>query len=342
MDTSHFIRSTVTGRIYHIDSVLPLSCHTSNFVYLLTCLGCSRQYVGESMQKCSLRMNGHRQSLRSDANCVKGCNLLGTHFVQSKYCRLVGFKVQILYVLSDMDIEGTGSLVMSDPKLVTSIRCKIERYYMSKLRTCYPYGLNDRFGHSDLFINVHKFNIHTLCFSKLDRLVYGLNSTLNLSPTVSQPLSQDTFSLICDNELEFLTLLKSSCKCTLLTLKPCMEVFTLLSRFIAELPSHFILKLLSLVSQQLYSRLDHSLSQHFLYSLQDLLQAHSSHLPPSPLIIKDIPSYRLTLHFTHKSIESLDIRSFLHSSDFMTILPTPLNITTIFKYSPPISCNIFN
>jgi tripartite motif-containing protein 2/3 len=41
------------------------NCKTENVIYLLECAICGLQYIGETKQQLSKRLNGHR----SDANC---------------------------------------------------------------------------------------------------------------------------------------------------------------------------------------------------------------------------------------------------------------------------------
>jgi hypothetical protein len=41
------------------------NCKTENIIYLLECAICGLQYIGETKQQLSKRLNGHR----SDANC---------------------------------------------------------------------------------------------------------------------------------------------------------------------------------------------------------------------------------------------------------------------------------
>ena len=41
------------------------NCKTENIIYLLECAICALQYIGETKQQLSKRLNGHR----SDANC---------------------------------------------------------------------------------------------------------------------------------------------------------------------------------------------------------------------------------------------------------------------------------
>ena len=37
-----------------------LSCSSTDVIYLITCKKCAKQYVGQTHQKCSQRMNSHK------------------------------------------------------------------------------------------------------------------------------------------------------------------------------------------------------------------------------------------------------------------------------------------
>ena len=56
---THKFSSTHTGEEFII------YCKTENIIYLLECAICDLQYIGETKQQLSKRLNGHR----SDANC---------------------------------------------------------------------------------------------------------------------------------------------------------------------------------------------------------------------------------------------------------------------------------
>ena len=45
-----------------------LSCSTTNVIYLISCAKCDRQYVGETKQKVSARLSGHRSAIKKHAN----------------------------------------------------------------------------------------------------------------------------------------------------------------------------------------------------------------------------------------------------------------------------------
>ena len=64
LDTeSSVVRSTVNQRKYPILTNQNLSCRTKNLIYVLTCSICSFQYVGETEQTLSTRINGHKNGI---------------------------------------------------------------------------------------------------------------------------------------------------------------------------------------------------------------------------------------------------------------------------------------
>ena len=42
------------------------TCHSRNLIYVITCLGCKKQYIGETGTELRLRMNVHRQQTRHE------------------------------------------------------------------------------------------------------------------------------------------------------------------------------------------------------------------------------------------------------------------------------------
>ena len=129
----------------------------------MTCLDCHLQYIGKTRQELHNRMSGHRSSINVGIGLISGNKLLCTHFSQNLYSRLKGFTVQIIHKLS-----GDGLLPDSNPDPnMTSASKSLER---PTLRTCYPYGLNDRFNTTDLMSNIDKLNVHNLCFVNLDKI----------------------------------------------------------------------------------------------------------------------------------------------------------------------------
>ena len=132
LNRNPFVTSFVTGRTYFIRDIEPyqIHCKLQNYVYLLTCLSCGVQYVGESIVPVNLRMNIHRKG-------KTGCEILIDHF--SNVCPGALFSIDILEKLPGDGYEN-GSI---DDKM-RKYRLEREDYWMKTLRTVYPYGLNDR------------------------------------------------------------------------------------------------------------------------------------------------------------------------------------------------------
>ena len=77
--------STVTHRIYDCiipSSIISLNCHSSNLIYLLTCLTCYLQYVGETVQQINERFGIHNTGFRKPEKAC--CKILANHFNSGK------------------------------------------------------------------------------------------------------------------------------------------------------------------------------------------------------------------------------------------------------------------
>ena len=133
IDTSKEITSNVTNRTYQILNPTGENLHfqSQNLIYLCTCISCNVQYVGETVQKLNLRMNGHRTA-------KDGCRHEIRHYKEA--CDGYNFRYQILEKLPG---DGYNSLGEVDPDMLT-IRKAREDEWIKKMRTIYPYGLNER------------------------------------------------------------------------------------------------------------------------------------------------------------------------------------------------------
>ena len=140
-EPSDKITSTVTYQIYpcvnHEGNQLA-TCNTSNVVYLITCNTCHLQYVGETAQNLNLRFAKHRRCMNGNVNS-KSCKHLSDHFSKG-LCKNSNYTVQSIENVSGNGRTARGAL---DPGVVV-VRRKTESEWMLKLRTVFPYGLNDR------------------------------------------------------------------------------------------------------------------------------------------------------------------------------------------------------
>ena len=130
--TSKMFKSNVTNKIYKVVNHTgeDLNCHSQNIIYLLSCSSCNIQYVGETAYPMHLRMNQHRTS-----KC--GCE----HVIQhaTEFCHEHNFMYQIIEKL-----PGTGYTNNELDPNMTKIRKEHELEWIKKLRTIYPYGLNEK------------------------------------------------------------------------------------------------------------------------------------------------------------------------------------------------------
>ena len=128
-----FFRSSLTNRRYTVISACDLSCSTTNVIYLISCAKCDQQYVGETKQKVSARLSGHRSSIKKHAN-----TFIARHF------NLPGHTMDDIRI---QPIEHITRNPVEAEKDITIRRLDRERFWMLELGTMYPYGLNDRLQH---------------------------------------------------------------------------------------------------------------------------------------------------------------------------------------------------
>ena len=98
-------------------------CHTTGIIYLVTCSNCRKQYVGQTGRKFYDRVMEHLRYIKN------GTKTLGLHFKENT-CESKDMLVQVI------------EKVMPDTE---SLRLQRELYWIQKLDTMAPYGLNKRF-----------------------------------------------------------------------------------------------------------------------------------------------------------------------------------------------------
>ena len=117
---SKTIKSNVTYRKYEVIK-LPgenLTCHSQNILYLMSCMSCNIQNVGVTAIQFHLRMDGHRTAKEGCEHEIRHCKETYNSY---------NFEYQILEKYPEM----------------TKIRKAHEDIWIKRLRTIYPYGLNE-------------------------------------------------------------------------------------------------------------------------------------------------------------------------------------------------------
>ena len=119
-----WIRSSVTRRTYRISA--NTTCMTNNVIYLLSCKICKKQYVGETKRSFIVRYKEHRRDI-----VKKKDSPVAIHFAQK------GHTADDI-IPTILDFMGTDP---AHPK-ATASRKERERFWMSRLRSLTPFGIN--------------------------------------------------------------------------------------------------------------------------------------------------------------------------------------------------------
>ena len=124
-------RSNVTNHEYsvinHTGEVL--TCHTSNIIYLLTCLGCGIQYVGETIWPFHKRNNQHRTEMNEHFE-----------FHLETCCKTYSYSYQIIENLPGTGYKDDGTIDFA----MSKVRKDKEDIWIRKMRTLFPYGLCEK------------------------------------------------------------------------------------------------------------------------------------------------------------------------------------------------------
>ena len=103
------------------------NCSSKDVIYLITCKKCKKQYVGQTHQQVSKRMNSHRFDVRNyDESCSSYSSNVAIHFNNNQHT-FDDFSFMPIDIIHD-NMERL---------------CK-ETFWIHKLRTMYPEGLNSK------------------------------------------------------------------------------------------------------------------------------------------------------------------------------------------------------
>ena len=140
-NTDPRITSSITGKtetiINNRDCIL--NCKSENLVYLIECSSCHIQYVGETGLQLRGRLSDHRSRIYK-YNPTKQDTFLTNHFNHGS-CKGKHLTCKILETIKYPAYKDGRQ----DPT-TTGFRRKREQFWMEKLNTVYPFGLNNRHG----------------------------------------------------------------------------------------------------------------------------------------------------------------------------------------------------
>jgi len=125
-------QSLATGQKFKL--LHTLNCKSQWVIYAINCLKCKKQYVGKCETGLNIRLNNHRNHVK---NKVRSCEL-AEHFINNEdhnFDRDITISV----------IEQLKKLEMNVDKKKAILKVR-EIFWMHKLNTFQPLGLNKRIG----------------------------------------------------------------------------------------------------------------------------------------------------------------------------------------------------
>ena len=327
-------RSTVNGKHFSILTDSNLNCQSTNIIYLITCNICKLQYVGETKRSFETRIKEHLTNIKKyqEKSNSKGYN----QHVYKHFCRddlhkntplekRIRFQIiEKIKTIDPADIDPADISQKPDtPETISKRRLHRELYWISKLRTAYPLGLNDMISAFGVrgkatdagFKDYNHLRIVNLCDTKPPK---NQNRKNRHRKKKRGNLTDDHFKIFHQTLTEtFSTHPENTEK--IITAKS----RKFLTRF---LTSHY--------SHRLNRKIRHLLETHINYNRK---------LKPQK---KDLALVDWTVKFSHKIIDNINIDSILKQSELTSKLPqnlkNKLNIRKIFTFDKPTSSKILN
>lgn len=314
--------SSCTKRIY--DCVTPsgsvyIDCNSANVIYLITCNNCGFQYVGETVQKLNKRFNQHRKGIKSPEK-YGTCRILSNHFNEG-LCKGESYTVQILEKLEGEGRTARGALDAS----ITSKRKERELYWMMKLRTVFPYGLNDRIG--DEFKNEDTHFAVGRRFPPLNRI----------RPRVSRGCLRKGKNSLTGSQ--FLDQLKDLLHGQL------SEALYFIRIRVSSFKKKELKILADKVNQILTNSTDESKFIQWYSVVLDLIDT-KLYKPKPVKVKKPVPSNICHVFFDNKGVEKINLPRILNDPSLSASIPLSANKfenpTVIYKLTHNIGSKIFN
>ena len=122
LNCSKYFTSTRTRTTYTIRH--NFNCTSSNLIYLITCKKCRKQYVGLTTKQLNVRVNHHRTSIINHKPIY-----LSAHFNFPDHS------------ITDLSIQAIDTVASNCSNILQELQ-KLEKYWIQKLRTVQPLGLN--------------------------------------------------------------------------------------------------------------------------------------------------------------------------------------------------------
>ena len=314
--------SSTTLRMY--DVITPpgtsyIDCMSKNLIYLITCDNCSIQYVGETVRGLNFRIREHQKGIRYPENNY-GCRLLTQHFTNG-LCKNARFSVKIIE-----KIEGDGRDENGKPDFeVRRRRHAREKHWMLKLRTVYPFGLNDKVGDEGKCSNDIK--LITRKFPKLDRSCKRHtkgNHKSNNNNNITAEVFLENMKNILNNDVK--------------------EAMNYIRKNLNHLKKNVLKRIATLTED--YTLEVNNLHVHWYLALHDMI-ASKLYVEPQVKLKKPRPKTTIKIKFVNKGIELINLPNILHDKLLLSTFPNHLAgiyepPTVIYTLTDTIHSSLFN
>lgn len=135
-----------------------LTCQSTNIVYLIECKRCEEQYIGETSKSLKIRLGNHLSNIR----CFKDTSV-AEHFNQFDHDGNLDVTVTPILQIPDQGSKTKDTLT----------RKKYETFFIQKLRSMAPDGMNEKFEKFGVLAFPIKFSHTGAQVARLARETYS-------------------------------------------------------------------------------------------------------------------------------------------------------------------------
>ena len=291
-----------------------LNCNSSNIIYLITCTVCGKQYVGETKRTFVERMKEHLRQIKKNNKA----QIIYAHFNCDEKHRNTPVEKRIRFqIIEKVRVNAKENI---ESKEVVDRRLARELFWISKLRTAFPLGLNDRIQGDGLAGNATDKNFVAYNYFKYDRAEGKKNRKRKRGQTKRKKggfVDQD-FNLFAQELNELLKNASSK-----------------IEKTITAKQRNFLRKF---QESTYFQKLDRKIKY--------VIERRTDFLKKDRPKKKNRDSQICKIDFTHKIIEDLNLPALFKTRAIADLLPPGVdrksNIKIVYKYGKPVSSDVLN
>ena len=307
------VKCSVNNRGFMIRTNENLNCLSMNVIYLVTCRVCNMQYVGETSRAANVRWYEHLYKIRKGDSG----QLIYTHFNCDDAHKNVPIERRLRFqIIEKVKVDDLSS---SDSNSIRKRRIERELFWISKLRTAYPLGLNDKISglglHGNLtdsrFVDYNIYRVENVCEVPQAKIRRNRHKKKKRRSITNEDLARFKADLVSDMALSVVEKLIYSKQ----------RVF--LERFVSS--PHFV-----------------DLDRKTRYLIRSRVDYHRKVRPAK----KHIEQIQWTVDFSHKIMGDVNVNSIMGGLNVKRSLPASIrdkiDIKVFYRYGRTIGGKILN